>query len=253
MEVNKEKIRFFLQFFFDKGENASQVAEIAKGVYGVVTVAANCVQFWFRRFRSCIFDVKNAPRPGRPVIKNVDKITEIIEVDRHVSSRSITQELKIDHKTVLSHLREESLLGVASAWPNTKFRFLVSTTGPFETSDWPELANRRGVVFHQDNARSHTSVVTRQNLWELGWEVLMHPPYSPDLAPSDYPLFLALQNFLSEIRNWDQDCENRLLDVFVNKGEDFYERGIMKLPLKWQQIIQQNGAYLIQIGHSEAC
>ncbi|GFU00211.1 putative DD34D transposase [Trichonephila clavipes] len=47
----------------------------------------------------------------------------------------------------------------------------------------PELANRRGVVFHQDNARPHTSVVTLQNLWELGWEVLMHPPYSSDLAP----------------------------------------------------------------------
>ncbi|GFU62276.1 histone-lysine N-methyltransferase SETMAR [Trichonephila clavipes] len=32
---------------------------------------------------------------------------------------------------------------------------------------WPELANRRGVVFHQDNARPHTSVVTPQKLWEL--------------------------------------------------------------------------------------
>ncbi|GFW02649.1 mariner transposase [Trichonephila clavipes] len=25
---------------------------------------------------------------------------------------------------------------------------------------WPDLANKRGVVFHQDNARPHTSVVT---------------------------------------------------------------------------------------------
>ncbi|GFT41889.1 mariner transposase [Trichonephila clavipes] len=32
---------------------------------------------------------------------------------------------------------------------------------------WPELANRRGVVFHQNKARIHTSVVTRQNPWEL--------------------------------------------------------------------------------------
>ncbi|GFU40524.1 histone-lysine N-methyltransferase SETMAR [Trichonephila clavipes] len=31
--------------------------------------------------------------------------TEFIEVDRYVSSRSIAQELNIDHKTVLSHLR----------------------------------------------------------------------------------------------------------------------------------------------------
>ncbi|GFX10746.1 histone-lysine N-methyltransferase SETMAR [Trichonephila clavipes] len=36
----------------------------------------------------------------------VGKIPEIIEVDQHVSSRSITQEVKIDHKTVLNHLRK---------------------------------------------------------------------------------------------------------------------------------------------------
>ncbi|GFU47559.1 histone-lysine N-methyltransferase SETMAR [Trichonephila clavipes] len=61
---------------------------------------------------------------------------------------------------------------------------------------WPELVNRRDAVFHQDNARPHTSVVTRQNLWELGWEGLMRPPYSPDLAPSDYPFFLNWRKLL---------------------------------------------------------
>ncbi|GFU21355.1 putative DD34D transposase [Trichonephila clavipes] len=54
--------------------------------------------------------------------------------------------------------------------------------------EWPELSKRRSVVFHQNNARPHTSVVTRQNLWEFGLKVLMHPPYSPVLAPSDYHL-----------------------------------------------------------------
>ncbi|GFY32929.1 histone-lysine N-methyltransferase SETMAR [Trichonephila clavipes] len=104
MEANKEKIRYILQFLFDKGENASQVAEIVNGVYAADTVTTNCVQFWFRRFRSGNLDVKDAPRKGRPVIENVDKITEIIDVDRHVSNRSIAQELKIDHKTILNHL-----------------------------------------------------------------------------------------------------------------------------------------------------
>ncbi|GFV36878.1 histone-lysine N-methyltransferase SETMAR [Trichonephila clavipes] len=116
MEVIKEKIRFFLQFFFDKGENASQVAEIANGVYGPDTVTANYVQFWFPRFRSGIFDVKDAPRTGKPVVANVDKITEIIEVDQHVSSRSIAQELKIDHNTVLSNLRKVGFKKKLHAW-----------------------------------------------------------------------------------------------------------------------------------------
>ena len=119
---------------------------------------------------------------------------------------------------------------------------------------WPELANRRGVVFHQENGRPHTSVVTCQKLKELGWEVLMHPPYSPDLAASDYHLFLALRNFLSDKKMGSrEDYENRLEEFLANKSQDFYKRGILKLPSKWQLIIQQNGAYLTQIRQSEAC
>ncbi|GFQ86550.1 histone-lysine N-methyltransferase SETMAR [Trichonephila clavata] len=82
-------------FFLDKGKNESQVAEIVNGVHGSNTITANYVQFWFRRFLS-----------GMPVVKNVDRITEIIKVDWHVSSRSITQELNIDHKTVLNYLHK---------------------------------------------------------------------------------------------------------------------------------------------------
>ncbi|GFU36616.1 histone-lysine N-methyltransferase SETMAR [Trichonephila clavipes] len=92
------------------------MAEIANGVYGVDTVTANYVQFWFRRFRSGIFDVKDTPRTGRPVVQNVDKITEIIKVDRHVRSRSIAQELMIDHKTVLSYLRKVGFKNKLHVW-----------------------------------------------------------------------------------------------------------------------------------------
>ncbi|GFU29951.1 histone-lysine N-methyltransferase SETMAR [Trichonephila clavipes] len=95
------------------------------------------------------------------------------------------------------------------------------------------MANRRGVVFHQDNARPNTSVVTRQDLWDLGWDILIHPSYSPDLAPNDYHLFLALQNFLSDKKFGSrEDCENRLLEFFTVKSQVFYDRGIIKLPLK---------------------
>ncbi|GFW70063.1 putative DD34D transposase [Trichonephila clavipes] len=68
------------------------------------------------RFRSSIFDVKDAPRTDRPIVENIDKITEIIEIHRDVSSRSITQKLKIDHKTVLSHLSKVGFKKKLDVW-----------------------------------------------------------------------------------------------------------------------------------------
>ncbi|GFY20929.1 mariner Mos1 transposase [Trichonephila clavipes] len=53
----------------------------------------------------------------------------------------------------------------------------------------PALASRKGIVFHHNNARLHTAMVTQQKLNALGWEVLGHPPYLPDTDPSDYYLF----------------------------------------------------------------
>ena len=37
---------------------------------------------------------------------------------------------------------------------------------------------------------------TRKKLLELVWEMMPHPPYSPDLATFDYHLFRSLQNYL---------------------------------------------------------
>ena len=106
----------------------------------------------------------------------------------------------------------------------------------------PELTNRKGIVFHHDDARPHASLVTRQKLLELGWDVLPHPPYSPDLAPSDYFLFRSLQNS-SNGKNFnnDDDIKSYLIQFFANKNHKFYERGIMMLAERWQKVIDQNG------------
>jgi len=92
----------------------------------------------------------------------------------------------------------------------------------------PELINRRGVVFHHDNARLHTSLMTRQKLRELGWVVLMHP-YSPDIALSDYHLFRSLQNSLN-VKLQKRPVKNHLKQFFDQKPQKFYRDGIMALP-----------------------
>ena len=106
----------------------------------------------------------------------------------------------------------------------------------------PELTNRKGIVFHHDDARPRVSLATRTKLLELGWEVMSHPPYSPDLAPSDYHFFRSLQNFLNgkNLSNND-DLKSHLIEFFAAKDQEFYQRWIMKLPERWQKVIEQNG------------
>jgi [histone H3]-lysine36 N-dimethyltransferase SETMAR len=54
---------------------------------------------------------------------------------------------------------------------------------------------KKEVLFHQDNALCHKSIKTMAKLHELGYELLPHPPYSPDLAPSDFFLFADLKSW----------------------------------------------------------
>ncbi|GBP16366.1 Mariner Mos1 transposase [Eumeta japonica] len=61
----------------------------------------------------------------------------------------------------------------------------------------PKLINRNGVIFHHDNAIPHIFLATQQILREFSGKVLLHQPYSPDLAPSDFHLFRSLQNSLA--------------------------------------------------------
>jgi len=54
----------------------------------------------------------------------------------------------------------------------------------------------KGFLFLQDNAPAHRALATQKKLAYLGFHCLDHPPYSPDLAPSDYHLFPELKNQL---------------------------------------------------------
>ena len=56
----------------------------------------------------------------------------------------------------------------------------------------PYLAIKK-VLFHQDNAPVHTSVIAMAKINDLKFKLLPHAPYPPDLAPSDYCFFPNLK------------------------------------------------------------
>ena len=106
MEINKEKIRYILQYH-DKGKNAAQACEKICAIYGEDTSSKSTARKWFARFRARNFDVKNEFRSDRSITEKSDEIIMVkVERDKHVSTVEIVRELGIDHKTVLNHLHK---------------------------------------------------------------------------------------------------------------------------------------------------
>jgi len=94
----------------------------------------------------------------------------------------------------------------------------------------PEFINRKGVIFYDNVKPPH--IFGDPSKIEKTWKVLMHPPYNPDLAPSDYHLFRSLQNSLNGVKLTSKESENHLLQFFTQKSQKFYIDGIIVLPQK---------------------
>jgi len=77
-----------------------------------------------------------------------------------------------------------------------------------------------------------------EHIVKLGWTVLPHPSYSPDLAPSDFHLFRPIKDGLC-----GQHFPRNIVVIAAVKqwttsaGADFYERGIQALVYRWRKCI----------------
>jgi histone-lysine N-methyltransferase SETMAR len=78
-------------------------------------------------------------------------------------------------------------------------------------------------------------------LRDLHYQLLEHPHYSPDLAPSDFYLFpkLAGQRFSSK-----QEATAAVEGYFADLTKKHYRDGIMALEHRWNKCISLKGDYV---------
>ena len=82
-----------------------------------------------------------------------------------------------------------------SKGPNDQRGVLLISAGAIEghfEGKTPQESHH-GVLFLHDNAPAHRILATQKKLAYLGFQCLDRPPYSPDLAPSEYHLFPGLK------------------------------------------------------------
>ena len=108
----------------------------------------------------------------------------------------------------------------------------------------PHLAKKK-VLFHQENAPAHKGAVAMAKLYELRYELVPHPPYSPDLAPSDYYLLPDLKKWLRGKRFESNGEVIAATEAYFKDFEkSYYSKGIEKLENRWTKCIELNGDYV---------
>ncbi len=110
----------------------------------------------------------------------------------------------------------------------------------------PDLANQKGVILLHDNSRPRVAKLNQQKIEQFEWEVLVHPPLSPDLAPSACHLFRSLHHHLCKKQYEDFDeLKSDLTAFFELQSASFYKRGIELLPARWAKVVENNGDYIV--------
>ena len=100
-----------------------------------------------------------------------------------------------------------------------------------------------GVLLQHDNARSHTARSTVATIQDLSFECLPHPPYSPDLAPSDVHVFGPIKEAMGG-KSFRSDESRRCVSGCALSQEMFFCRGIHPLPKRWNACMVRNGDYV---------
>ena len=91
-----------------------------------------------------------------------------------------------------------------------------------------------GVLLQHDNARPLTARSPVATIQDLSFECLPHPPYSSDLAPSDFHVFGPLEEAIGgkSFRS-DEEVQQAVHEWLHSQPKDLFSRGIHALPKRW--------------------
>jgi hypothetical protein len=101
----------------------------------------------------------------------------------------------------------------------------------------PRLAQKIALLFH-DNAPSYTAAATVNVINSYKWQLLSHPPYSPDHALCDFYLFPELKTLLAGKKYKTRaDLISAVTQYLKHKSTSWFTARIQKLPRRWQKCV----------------
>jgi len=100
----------------------------------------------------------------------------------------------------------------------------------------------KNMKFHHDNAKPHVAKCVKSYLNSNGFTIIRHPPYSPDLAPSDFWLFDYIKRQLTDHTN-RKSLEKEITEILENIPKEEYQKTFNKWLERMELCIQNQGHY----------
>ncbi|XP_067929379.1 uncharacterized protein [Watersipora subatra] len=173
--------------------------------------------------------ITDEPRSGRPVdVSTSDteaEVEKLIKSDKRLAIDDVAETMDISHGAAHNIVHKKLAFNKVSAcWV-------------------PKMLTDDHKAQHVMAARQ--CMRRLRKIEELGWQMLLHPPYSPELAPSDFHLFGPLKNHMrGKHFTTDAAVTKAVREWFKTQRPEFYSEGIEKLPGRWNKCIEKEGGYV---------
>ena len=109
----------------------------------------------------------------------------------------------------------------------------------------PELVNRKCIIFRQDNTRLYASLMIRWKMLQLGGKFWFIHRIHQTLCLQTSLYFGLYKILVMEKISIPWKTVEGTLNSSLLKKIKFWEDEIMKLPEKWQKIVEQNSEYVV--------
>jgi len=186
--------------------------------YGKECMSRTPCHEWYQRFESGRTSIEEDPKSGRPSMSiDDDRVGKVLAVFRKNVPRGETVNKEL-YLNVMKCLRAAVRRKRPEAWTN---------------NTW---------MLHHDNAPAHASLLIREFLTKHETTVVPQPPYSPDLAPEDFFLFLKLKSSLKgrQFQTIEEIEENSIRDLRAIPQNTFQD-ALQNWKKIWERCIKGGG------------
>ena len=227
--------RGVIRFLLAESVKSCEILSRMQRQYGPSCMSRANFYKWVQAFKDGRESITDDLRSGRPVDVStpeaVQAVEDLIKSDRRVTLDEIATKLDsfLERRNTVNSENYCELLTEVKKDIKNKRRGLQS----------------RGVILLQNNARPHTAARTLAKIEDLGWKLLTHPPYSPDLAPSDFHLFGPLKESMKGIHfQTDEEVKAAVSNWLRTQSTEFYAKGIDNLISRWNKCVAKEGDYV---------